>query len=193
MRSKIGVGLLGVAVAFLLATNPVVVNAAGQITSAQIKNNTIKSKDIKDNQVKSADVKDSSLTGGDIQDASLGAADLAADARGAKVVQYPVNVASHNFNANSLICANLPVSAAEVRSSSWSAGMEASGIYFTVGNWGLGPSSEYRVSVEPDTGRACIIKASGGGETYTNISFYRTTATSTATAVTPVPRPRSRG
>jgi hypothetical protein len=57
-------------VAFLLATNPVVVNAAGQITSGQIKNNSIKSKDIKNGQVKSADVKDG----------SLGATDLAPDA-----------------------------------------------------------------------------------------------------------------
>ena len=61
MRSKIGYGVLGVAIAFLLATNPAIVNAAGQITSAQIKNNSIKSKDIKDNQIKGADVKESTL------------------------------------------------------------------------------------------------------------------------------------
>jgi hypothetical protein len=66
MRSKLGLGVLGVAVAFLLATNPVVVNAAGQITSAQIKNETIKSKDIKNNQVKSADIKDGTVTAGDL-------------------------------------------------------------------------------------------------------------------------------
>jgi len=52
--------------------------AALQITSAQIKNNTIKSKDIKDKQVSGADVKDSSLTGDDVKDGSLTAADLPA-------------------------------------------------------------------------------------------------------------------
>jgi hypothetical protein len=66
MRSKIGYGVIGITVAFLLATNPVVVNAAGQIGSAQIKNNSIKSKDIKNNQVKSVDVKDGSLTAADL-------------------------------------------------------------------------------------------------------------------------------
>lgn len=74
MRSKLVVGGLTVAVAFLLATNPVVVNAAGLITSAQIKNNTIKSKDIKDNQIKSADVKDASLTTADLAAGTIPAA-----------------------------------------------------------------------------------------------------------------------
>ena len=50
--------------------------AAAKITSAQIKNNTIKSKDIKDNEVAGKDVKDASLTGADIADGSLTAADL---------------------------------------------------------------------------------------------------------------------
>jgi len=52
--------------------------AAAKITSAQIKNNTIKSKDIKDNEVTGKDVKDASLTGADIADGSLTAADLPA-------------------------------------------------------------------------------------------------------------------
>jgi hypothetical protein len=52
--------------------------AAVQITSKQIKNNTIKSKDIKDNAVTGKDVKDASLTGADIADGSLTAADLPA-------------------------------------------------------------------------------------------------------------------
>ena len=50
--------------------------AAVQITSAQIKNNSIKSKDIKDNQVSGKDVKDSSLTGADVQDNGLTGADV---------------------------------------------------------------------------------------------------------------------
>ena len=52
--------------------------AAVQITSKQIKNNTIKSKDIKDGEVTGKDVKDASLTGADILDGSLTAADLPA-------------------------------------------------------------------------------------------------------------------
>lgn len=52
--------------------------AALQITSAQIKNDTIKSKDIKDKQVTGKDVKDSSLTGDDVADGSLTKADLPA-------------------------------------------------------------------------------------------------------------------
>ena len=71
MRSRIGYGVLGIAVAFLLATNPVVVNAAGLIGSAQIKNNSVKSKDIKNNNVKSADVKNNNLTGVDINESTL--------------------------------------------------------------------------------------------------------------------------
>jgi hypothetical protein len=61
MRNKLAIGGLAVTVGFLLATNPVVVNAAGQITGAQIKNNTIKGKDIKDNSVTGKDVLESSL------------------------------------------------------------------------------------------------------------------------------------
>jgi hypothetical protein len=51
--------------------------AAVQITSAQIKNNTIKSKDVKDNSLTGKDIKDSSLTGADVKDGSLTKADLA--------------------------------------------------------------------------------------------------------------------
>ena len=51
--------------------------AATQITSKQIKNNTIRSKDIKNGQVTGKDVKDKSLTGADIQDGSLTGADVA--------------------------------------------------------------------------------------------------------------------
>jgi hypothetical protein len=67
MRTKLVIGGLSAAVAFLLATNPVVVDAAGQIKSGQIKNETIKSKDIKNGQV----------SGADLMDASVGLTDLA--------------------------------------------------------------------------------------------------------------------
>ena len=51
--------------------------AAVQITSAQIKNNSIKSKDIKDGQVTGKDVKDGSLAGADVADGSVTGADVA--------------------------------------------------------------------------------------------------------------------
>src|ERR1044072_1882659 len=65
MRSKLAIGGVTVAVAFLLATNPVVVNAAGQITGAQIKNSTIKGKDVKNNSLTGKDVKEATLVGVD--------------------------------------------------------------------------------------------------------------------------------
>jgi hypothetical protein len=71
MRNKLAAGGVAVVVGFLLATNPVVVNAAGQITSGMIKNGTIKSVDVKNNNLKGKDVKDNSLTGADILEATL--------------------------------------------------------------------------------------------------------------------------
>jgi len=71
MRSKLMVVGLTAALAFLLATNPVVVEAAGQITSGDIKNNTIKGKDVKDGSLVGADIAADSLTGGDVQEATL--------------------------------------------------------------------------------------------------------------------------
>jgi hypothetical protein len=71
MRSKLLIGGLGAAVAFLLATSPVVAQAAGFITSGDIVNNTIKSKDVKDNTLKGKDVTDDSLTGSDVNEATL--------------------------------------------------------------------------------------------------------------------------
>ncbi len=62
--------------------------AAVQITSAQIKNNTIKSKDVKDNQLTGKDVKDSSLTGADLADGSVSQADLAPSAPGCTADQF---------------------------------------------------------------------------------------------------------
>jgi len=71
MRSKLAVGGLTVAVAFLLATNPVVVNAAGQITSGQIKNNTIKGKDVKDHSLSGKEIKANTVTGSEVNESSL--------------------------------------------------------------------------------------------------------------------------
>jgi hypothetical protein len=62
MTSKLLVGGLAVAVAFLLVTNPVVVDAAGQITGAQVKNSSLKGKDVKDDSLTGKDVAESTLS-----------------------------------------------------------------------------------------------------------------------------------
>jgi hypothetical protein len=77
MRSKLLIGGIAAVVAFLLATNSLVAQAAAFITSADIVNNTIKSKDVKNNALKSKDVKDGNLKGVDVKDGSLTASDLA--------------------------------------------------------------------------------------------------------------------
>jgi hypothetical protein len=71
MTSKLLVAGLTATVGFLLVTNPVVGEAAGQITGKQIKNNSVKTKDIKDETLTGKDVKNNTLTGDDILEASL--------------------------------------------------------------------------------------------------------------------------
>ena len=66
MHSKLAVGGLSVAVAFLLATNPTVVDAAGKITGKQVKNNSLTGKDLKDDSLQGTDVKNASLTSADL-------------------------------------------------------------------------------------------------------------------------------
>jgi hypothetical protein len=82
MRNKLAIGALAVSVGFLLATNPVVSEAAGQVTGKQIKNNSVTGKDIKDGKVSGADVADGSLEGTDVKDGSLAGGDLAAGSVG---------------------------------------------------------------------------------------------------------------
>lgn len=77
MRSKLLIGVFAVAVAFLLATNPLVAQAAAFITSSDIVNNTIKSKDVKNDGLKSKDVRDNTLKGQDVRDGTLTGADVA--------------------------------------------------------------------------------------------------------------------
>ena len=77
MRSKLGTGVLVAAVAFLLATNPLVADAAKQVTGKQIKNNSVASKDVKNNSVSGGDIKDGSVSTTDVSDGSLKAADFA--------------------------------------------------------------------------------------------------------------------
>lgn len=83
MRSKVLLGGLGAVLAFLLATNPLVAQAAGFITSADIVNSTIKGKDVKNN----------GLTGKDIQESTLGEVPLATTAK---------NVAAGSINSSSV-------------------------------------------------------------------------------------------
>ncbi len=57
MRSKLGTVVLVVAVAFLVATHPVVADAARQITGKQIKNGSVTGKDVKDRSLSAKDLK----------------------------------------------------------------------------------------------------------------------------------------
>src|SRR3954452_9952541 len=57
MRSKILASLAALAMAFLLVTNPVVVDAAKQLTGAQIKDNSLTGKDVKEKTLKGVDAK----------------------------------------------------------------------------------------------------------------------------------------
>lgn len=83
MRSKLLIGGLAVVVAFLLATSPLVAQAAGFISSADIINNTIKSADVKNNSLKGKDIKDNKLTGADVNEATLGTVPSASSASNA--------------------------------------------------------------------------------------------------------------
>jgi uncharacterized protein YjbI with pentapeptide repeats len=89
--------------------------AAGKITSAQIKNNTVSSADLKNNSAQGKDVKDGSLTGADIKDGSITSADLAASAHGCLPGTLRVGVGClikatrgpAPFNTANLDCASL--------------------------------------------------------------------------------------
>jgi len=102
MRSKILIVGCGAGMAFLLATNPVVAQAAGFITSGDIVNNTIKSKDVKDNGLKGKDVKDNSLEGGDINESTLGVVPNSTNLNGQPSSTYLTNAQTFNltFTAN---------------------------------------------------------------------------------------------
>jgi hypothetical protein len=139
-----------------------------------------------------SDLKNNAVTSPKIKDGEVKTVDLAPGARGAKNIRYPVP-GSHNFAADSLLCVSLPVTGAQVRTSQWSVGMESGGLYFTLGNWGFGPSSEYRLSVDTTSPRACIFRVSGPGETYSNISIYRTIPSTVAATTVIVGKPQFRG
>jgi hypothetical protein len=71
MRSKLLLGGLVTALAFLLATNPVVVDAAGKIGSNKIKKNAVKSKHIKNNVVSTKDIKNNNVQSADIKNGAV--------------------------------------------------------------------------------------------------------------------------
>jgi hypothetical protein len=79
VRTNIALAGLGTLTAFLLATNPVVAEAARTITGKDIKNSSITGKDVKDESLQGADVKDQSLLGADIKSGSLGGAQIQDD------------------------------------------------------------------------------------------------------------------
>jgi len=76
MRPRLSPTLLVAVLALVLAAGGTGY-AAGKITSAQIKDNTIKSKDVKDRALKGVDVKDGSLSGADVMNGSINGADVA--------------------------------------------------------------------------------------------------------------------
>ena len=61
MRSRLLLVGLTLTVGFLLATHPVVVEAAGQITGAQIENGTVTSADVKNRNLRAVDLADGVL------------------------------------------------------------------------------------------------------------------------------------
>jgi hypothetical protein len=111
MHSKLFVGGVTAAVAVLLATNPVVVDAAGQISGSQIKNNSVASKDVKNNSLKGGDVKDNSLGGADVDESTLGTVPSATNAStlgGQAADRYLARVAQTSNPANQVLTANVP-------------------------------------------------------------------------------------
>jgi hypothetical protein len=130
MRSKLLIGGLGAAVAFLLATSPVVAQAAGFITSGDIVNNTIKSKDVKDHNLQGKDVKADSLTGAEVNEGTLGAVPSATNATnlaGKAASSYTDNATVYTFNktvASTSTTVTIPLAAGGTYEVSYSLYME---------------------------------------------------------------------
>lgn len=181
MRSKLGIGVMGIVVAFLLATNPVVVNAAGQITSKQIKNETIKSKDIKNSQIKGIDVRDDTLTGSDVSETSLGVVPDATNLNGLAASTYLTNATSFNLTMAAPSGAKvwpiaLPAGQYLVN---WQASMTALGATGDI-ICGLFSAGDYAAVHQVDVDGSAIVAFSGGGSVTvtgpTQWSFFCTSA-----------------
>jgi hypothetical protein len=76
MRSRLVTGIAVAVATFLLVTNPVVADAAKQISGGQVKNGSLTGKDVKDGSLTGADVRDGSLTPADISGLSKGSLGL---------------------------------------------------------------------------------------------------------------------
>jgi len=61
MLKKIAAGGVAIALGFLLVTNPVVADAAKQITGKDVKNGSLTGKDVKNNSLTGKDIKENSL------------------------------------------------------------------------------------------------------------------------------------
>jgi len=117
MRSKILIGGLGAAVAFLLATSPVVAQAAGFITSGDIVNSTIKSKDVKNDGLK----------GKDINESTLGTVPSASSLAGAAASSYLDNATVYTYaktSATSSVDLRIPAAAGGAYDIAYSAYMD---------------------------------------------------------------------
>ncbi len=72
MRTKLFGLLVAAAFSFLWVTNPVVADVAGQITSGDIKDDSVKSRDIKNGTIRGKDVRDKSLSEADFRGSVTG-------------------------------------------------------------------------------------------------------------------------
>ena len=79
MHTNIALAGLGALTAFLLATNPVVADAARQLTGKDIKNNSITGKDIKDKSIGARDLGRGSVTTTKVKNRTLKLKDLSSE------------------------------------------------------------------------------------------------------------------
>ncbi len=115
MGKKLVVALAVVVAALLLATNPLVAKAGGLITSADIKNNSVKGIDVKNNSLRGVDIKEGSLGAvpkantltplppGNSQSGAFSAAGANSSGPGGWIgfeINYPRPLASPIVNAN---------------------------------------------------------------------------------------------
>ena len=216
MRAKLAVGGLTIAVAFLIVTNPVVVDAAGKITSKQIKDNSVKNKDIKDETLTGTDVQNNTLTGDDINETSLVGTNaatlngLAPAAFQTSVIRVPVAATASTSSFVKSLPPTIP-NGTYLVSININANLSAGGVGFfcslytdpPVGNalmasfgsnYGNGGASTINASkVVTVSGPLAVFCASGGGTFSTPISIYNPseitfTKVDTVTTTGPVAR-----
>lgn len=101
--------------------------------------------------------------------------DLARNAVPAKVVAYPVQGA-FDFSSLSSLCIQIPGSVDQVRNGVYTAKLSNGTTVSTVPGWGTGGASEYRIVIITINANreACIVRQSGPGELYQDITIYQT-------------------